>query len=77
MGEEGPETIDVTEFFSQETTVWMFAVPGVSHHLVVPVFYLVFVVAFFDVLKEKGIDEKSFVFLFNDVLCDACMGSSK
>jgi peroxiredoxin len=55
MGEEGPETIDVTEFFSGKT-VLMFAVPGAftptcsASHL--PGF-----VVHFDVLKEKGIDE--------------------
>ncbi|RBO85849.1 peroxiredoxin [Marinomonas aquiplantarum] len=55
MGEEGPETIDVTEFFADKT-VLMFAVPGAftptcsSSHL--PGF-----VVHFDALKEKGIDD--------------------
>jgi len=55
MGEEGPETIDVTEFFSGKT-VLMFAVPGAftptcsASHL--PGF-----VVHSDVLKEKGIDD--------------------
>ncbi|MEP3350367.1 MAG: peroxiredoxin [Marinomonas sp.] len=55
MGEEGPETIDVTEFFTGKT-VLMFAVPGAftptcsTSHL--PGF-----VVHFDALKEKGIDE--------------------
>ncbi|MBD5769497.1 peroxiredoxin [Marinomonas colpomeniae] len=55
MGEEGPETIDVTEFFSSKT-VLMFAVPGAftptcsASHL--PGF-----VVHYDALKEKGIDE--------------------
>ncbi len=55
MGEEGPETIDVTEFFTGKT-VLMFAVPGAftptcsTSHL--PGF-----VVHFDALKEKGIDD--------------------
>jgi peroxiredoxin len=55
MGEEGPETIDVTEFFSGKT-VLMFAVPGAftptcsASHL--PGF-----VVHSDDLKEKGIDD--------------------
>lgn len=55
MGEEGPETRDVTEFFSGKT-VLMFAVPGAftptcsASHL--PGF-----VVHYDALKEKGIDE--------------------
>ncbi|MFT2097506.1 peroxiredoxin [Marinomonas sp. 2405UD66-6] len=55
MGEEGPETIDVTEFFTGKT-VLMFAVPGAftptcsTSHL--PGF-----VVHFDDLKEKGIDD--------------------
>ncbi|AEF53443.1 peroxiredoxin [Marinomonas posidonica] len=55
MGEEGPETIDVTEFFTDKT-VLMFALPGAftrtcsTSHL--PSF-----VVHFDALKEKGIDE--------------------
>jgi len=55
MGEEGPETVDVTEFFSGKS-VLMFAVPGAftptcsASHL--PGF-----VVHFDALKEKGIDD--------------------
>ncbi|BFM49752.1 peroxiredoxin [Marinomonas sp. THO17] len=55
MGEEGPETIDVTEFFTDKT-VLMFALPGAftptcsASHL--PGF-----VVHYDALKEKGIDE--------------------
>lgn len=55
MGEEGPETVDVTEFFSGKT-VLMFAVPGAftptcsASHL--PGF-----VVHYDALKEKGMDE--------------------
>lgn len=55
MGEEGPETVDVTEFFADKT-ILMFAVPGAftptcsASHL--PGF-----VVHFDALKEKGIDE--------------------
>lgn len=55
MGDEGPETIDVTEFFSGKN-ILMFAVPGAftptcsASHL--PGF-----VVHFDALKEKGIDD--------------------
>lgn len=55
MGEEGPETVDVIEFFSGKT-VLMFAVPGAftptcsASHLPGYVVHL-------DALKEKGIDE--------------------
>jgi peroxiredoxin len=55
MGDEGPETIDVTEFFTNKT-ILMFAVPGAftptcsASHL--PGF-----VVHFDALKEKGIDD--------------------
>ncbi len=55
MGEEGPETVDVTEFFTGKS-VLMFAVPGAftptcsASHL--PGF-----VVHFDALKEKGIDD--------------------
>ena len=55
MGEEGPETVDVSEFFAGKT-VLMFAVPGAftptcsASHL--PGF-----VVHYDALKEKGIDD--------------------
>lgn len=55
MGDEGPETIDVTEFFSGKN-ILLFAVPGAftptcsASHL--PGF-----VVHFDALKEKGIDD--------------------
>ena len=55
MGQEGPQTIDVAEFFSHKKVV-IFALPGAftptcsaSH---VPGF-----VVQFDALKEKGVDE--------------------
>jgi len=55
MGEEGPETIDVTEFFSGKT-VLMFAVPG-AFTPTCSASHLPGYVVHYDVLKEKGIDE--------------------
>ena len=55
MGEEGPETIDVTEFFSGKK-VLMFAVPG-AFTPTCSASHLPGYVVHYDALKEKGIDE--------------------
>jgi peroxiredoxin len=55
MGEEGPETIDVTEFFSGKT-VLMFAVPG-AFTPTCSASHLPGYVVHYDDLKAKGIDD--------------------
>ncbi|MEO9275412.1 peroxiredoxin [Marinomonas sp. 5E14-1] len=55
MGEDGPETIDVTEFFTGKT-VLMFAVPG-AYTPTCSTSHLPSFVVHFDALKEKGIDD--------------------
>ncbi|RCX07010.1 peroxiredoxin [Marinomonas foliarum] len=55
MGEEGPETIDVTEFFSGKT-VLMFAVPG-AFTPTCSASHLPGYVVHYDDIKEKGVDE--------------------
>jgi peroxiredoxin len=55
MGIEGPESVDVTEFFSGKK-VLMFAVPG-AFTPTCSASHLPGYVVHFDVFKEKGIDE--------------------
>ncbi|QRV22830.1 peroxiredoxin [Marinomonas foliarum] len=55
MGEEGPETIDVTDFFSGKT-VLMFAVPG-AFTPTCSASHLPGYVVHYDDIKEKGVDE--------------------
>ena len=55
MGEEGPQTIDVTEFFANKR-VLMFAVPG-AFTPTCSASHLPGYVVHYDAFKEKGIDE--------------------
>jgi len=55
MGKEGPENIDVTEFFSGKR-VLMFAVPG-AFTPTCSASHLPGYVVHYDAIKEKGIDE--------------------
>ncbi|MEO9653882.1 redoxin family protein [Marinomonas sp.] len=55
MGEEGPETLDVTEFFSGKT-VLMFAVPG-AFTPTCSASHLPGYVVHYDAIKEKGVDD--------------------
>lgn len=55
MGEEGPDTVDVKEFFS-EKTVLMFAVQG-AFTPTCSVSHLPSFVVHYDALEEKGIDK--------------------
>lgn len=55
MGDEGPQTVDVTEFFTNKR-VLMFAVPG-AFTPTCSASHLPGYVVHFDAFKEKGIDE--------------------
>lgn len=55
MGSEGPETVDVTEFFANKK-VLMFAVPG-AFTPTCSASHLPGYVVHYDAFKEKGVDE--------------------